>query len=466
MRRSWIEGTLTGAASSSGTPGFTWQNTTYNGDTANTWGTVGAGSTTADNFGVNLWSAVAGNFSPAGSKSFALNTAGVSAVQGWITTPATNFGVTIQNYATSATEYDVQFSTNNNTTVANRPQLTVNYCVPNPSPTISTTGTLTPFNAAVGQTSAEQSFTVSGTNMTDAITVTAPADFQVSLTSGSGFASSVTTAAPTSGTITSTTIYVHLVPTSTTTYGANITNASTGATTQNVAVTGSSVPTITVTGSLTPFSSQPGMASTAQSYTVSGSNLTADIVITAPTDFQISTDNVTFDSSLTLTQTGGIVGSMTIYARMNRATEGTPSGNISHTSTDATTRNVAVSGTVLYVYTLTAGNDGHGSVTLSPAGGSYNNGTTVTLTPVPDTGYEFHDWSGDNSLEIINTAGIYTIVVNGNKTVYANFSAIPQYTLTTAVTPCGWRLHHAQPGRRHLLPGYGGDRNRCRRFRL
>ena len=49
----------------------------------------------------------------------------------------------------------------------------------------------------------------------------------------------------------------------------------------------------------------------------------------------------------------------------------------------ATQRNVAVSGTVAIYYTLTAGNDGNGSVTLNPTGGTYASGTTVTLTPVP-----------------------------------------------------------------------------------
>ena len=86
-------------------------------------------------------------------------------------------------------------------------------------------------------------------------------------------------------------------------------------------------------------------------------------------------------------------------------------------------------------YTLTAEGDGHGSVTLSPIGGNYISGTTVTLTPVPNFGYKFVDWSGDDALDIINTGGVYTIVMDEDKTVYANFAAIPQYTLTTSVTP-------------------------------
>jgi hypothetical protein len=80
-------------------------------------------------------------------------------------------------------------------------------------------------------------------------------------------------------------------------------------------------------------------------------------------------------------------------------------------------------------YTLTAGNDGNGTVTLSPAGGTYDYGTTVTLIPVPNSGYQFSSWSGANAGDIVNTGGVYTIVMNGNKSINANF-AINTYTLT------------------------------------
>ena len=88
-------------------------------------------------------------------------------------------------------------------------------------PTITTSGTLNDFNAAVGGTSDQQTYTVSGVNLTDPIVITAPSDFQVSTTSGSGFASSLSLT-PTSGTVASTPIYVRLVPTTTTAYSANI----------------------------------------------------------------------------------------------------------------------------------------------------------------------------------------------------------------------------------------------------
>ena len=78
--------------------------------------------------------------------------------------------------------------------------------------------------------------------------------------------------------------------------------------------------------------------------------------------------------------------------------------------------------------TLTAGNNGHGTVTLNPAGGSYcsDRNVTVTLTPVPESGYLFNGWVGANASEIVSTGSgvniVYTIVINGDKSVTANFS--------------------------------------------
>jgi hypothetical protein len=105
-------------------------------------------------------------------------------------------------------------------------------------------------------------------------------------------------------------------------------------------------PTITATGTLTSFSSCQGTASANQTLTVSGSNLTANINISAPSGFEISTNASTgFGSSLTLTRTGGSVASTTIFIRMAAAATGSPSGNISLISTGATTVDRAVSGT-------------------------------------------------------------------------------------------------------------------------
>jgi len=101
------------------------------------------------------------------------------------------------------------------------------------------------------------------------------------------------------------------------------------------------------------------------------------------------------------------------------------SGDLTGTTNPATiTMDAAKTVTATFIqnmYTLAAGNDGHGTVTLNPAGGTYAHGTTVTLTPNPVTGYQFSSWSGTSAADIINTSGVYTIVMTGNKTVQANF---------------------------------------------
>ena len=107
-------------------------------------------------------------------------------------------------------------------------------------------------------------------------------------------------------------------------------------------------PYIVTSGTLSAFSSSPNVPSTEQSYTVSGGNLTGNIVITAPADFQISTTSGSgFGSTVNLTPIGGTVSSTPIYVRFLRSTLGTSTGNITHTSAGATTRNVAVSGTAV-----------------------------------------------------------------------------------------------------------------------
>ncbi|MBN1538152.1 MAG: DNRLRE domain-containing protein, partial [Anaerolineales bacterium] len=108
-------------------------------------------------------------------------------------------------------------------------------------------------------------------------------------------------------------------------------------------------PRIKFSGTLSEFTSSPGVYSAEQSYLVSGSNLTHDITITAPADFEISTTSGSgFGSTLTLTQSGGVVASTPIYVRFYRADAGTSTGNISHESIDATTKNMAVVGTASY----------------------------------------------------------------------------------------------------------------------
>jgi|GEM_PF-6784191 hypothetical protein len=207
-------------------------------------------------------------------------------------------------------------------------------------------------SVVVGKYSAIKSYTVSGKYLSANLIVTAPAGFQASTSSSSGFSSSVSLT-PNNGIINAATIYVRFAPTAAQSYSANITNTSTGATAQNVAVSGmgsttGATPSITVSvTSLTTFGSvKQTQYSAAKSYTVSGGNLTSNLVITAPAGFQISKSSATgFSLSISLAPSGGTIAATTIYARFAPTAVLTYSGSITHVSSGAVTKTVSVSGT-------------------------------------------------------------------------------------------------------------------------
>jgi len=97
-----------------------------------------------------------------------------------------------------------------------------------------------------GSTSAEMNYTLTGTNLDPAsgnITITPPAEFEVSLTSGSGFSSSAITKSYTGGALAATTIYVRFVsfnpqPEPPAYFSGSISNSGAGAPTANVTVSG------------------------------------------------------------------------------------------------------------------------------------------------------------------------------------------------------------------------------------
>jgi prepilin-type N-terminal cleavage/methylation domain-containing protein len=70
-----------------------------------------------------------------------------------------------------------------------------------------------------------------------------------------------------------------------------------------------------------------------------------------------------------------------------------------------------------------------GTTTPAPGTYTYDAGTSVTLTALVNAGYRFGSWSGDASGTVSST----TIVMNGNKSVTANF--IKQWRLTVTANP-------------------------------
>ncbi len=76
---------------------------------------------------------------------------------------------------------------------------------------------------------------------------------------------------------------------------------------------------------------------------------------------------------------------------------------------------------------------GNGQVSLSPPGGTYNQGRQVILTAQGAVGFGLGAWSGD----LTGSANPDTIVVDGDKNIVATFAALPQFELTTVVVGSG-----------------------------
>ncbi len=189
------------------------------------------------------------------------------------------------------------------------------------------------------------------------------------------------------------------------------------------------MPTITTGGTLNEFTVTPCITTPAQSFTVTASSLTANISVNAPTGFAVSaSQSGTYSTSLTLTQTGGVVNNANVWVKLTSTAIGTYSGTISLASTGAGTQIVSVSGTI-------SGSVGTLSGTTIVASATNTN----TLTLVGSTGTI--QWqSSTNNITYTDVAGAtsstYTatnvaattyyraVVTNGTCVAYSNIATI------------------------------------------
>lgn len=217
-----------------------------------------------------------------------------------------------------------------------------------PVPVINVTGTFEPFTGYVNTQSDQiQSYTLSGSNLTGNLSVTAPTGFELSLNGTDGWTGSLSLEPSFSGQI-----YVRMFAPTVDEYRGNIVHTSPGTTTVNFAVEGQSFyPDVTwnITQSLSPFSSEAGTPSANQSYTLSTTGGAYDITVTTVAPFELSTTG-TGDWLTELVLVPSFNGS--IYVRMNAGLAGDYTGNITHVTPGASDEVLPISGTA----TLPAGN--------------------------------------------------------------------------------------------------------------
>ena len=157
-----------------------------------------------------------------------------------------------------------------------------------------------------------------------------------------------------------------------------------------VAATG---PTITTSvSSLTEVGySTADFSQQVKSFTVSGSSLTANVTVTAPTNYEVcKTSGGTYTSSVSFDKGSGTLAASTVYVRLQSGkTAGSYSGDVACTSDGATTKNVAVSGSVPFTVTWKANGTTHATTYVAYA---TSPGTALgSLPDDPDAG----DYCGD-----------------------------------------------------------------------
>lgn len=119
------------------------------------------------------------------------------------------------------------------------------------------------------------------------------------------------------------------------------------------AITDNDEPTITAAGTPGAMTANVGTPSAAQTFTVSGENLSGDLSIAALTGFEFSLDGTNFFSTLTGANAipvlgGNVTGEpLIVYVRLTGASVGSFSGNVAISGGGASTVNVAVSGAVI-----------------------------------------------------------------------------------------------------------------------
>lgn len=219
----------------------------------------------------------------------------------------------------------------------------------------ATPNQLTGFVQALGSPSPEQTFEVTASSLSDdlVLTVTAGA-YEISDISGAGFGTTLTIK-PINGEVPATDIFVRLNGTAVSNpEDGTIELASIGTNSVLVTLEGeikeASNPIITVNPTeLIDFEQLLGSPSGEQTFEVSGSDLSDNINLTVTGDYEISlTTGIDYTNTLTVPQTGGVVGATTIYVRLNGTLEADPSlGEVTVSSPQATSQVVTLEGVII-----------------------------------------------------------------------------------------------------------------------
>jgi hypothetical protein len=222
--------------------------------------------------------------------------------------------------------------------------------------------------------------------------------------------------------------------------GGLLTNSGSFSTTlSNSGVTYSSLtpfgPVITPSATtLTNFAPCSGSVSNAQTFTFTGSNLTSAVTVTAPANFQVSSNGSTFVNSFTVPASGTSIASTTVWVRSTTSASGTLSGSVTLSATNASTQSIALSGSVLTTPVLSVTNGSRcGTGTVALGATSTQSGTVSWFSSVSGgsalatgTSYTTPSISATTTYFVSGNNGCYTS--SPRQAVTATINEVPTIT--------------------------------------
>ncbi len=224
---------------------------------------------------------------------------------------------------------------------------------------------------AINENSAAQAAIVTGSNLTENVTVTTTGDFRVATTAGGTYGTNLSLV-PSSGSV-NVSIFVRFSPTQVGSREGTITLTSSGEQ-ETISLSGTGTSNASVQLTTTSFNADFGSTnvnsvSASSSYTVAATGLSSNLTITAPDYFRVSLAPTSgYSSSLNIPRVSGAIASTTVYVVFAPGVAGAQSGNITHTSTGASES--------LFV-------EGVGAVPLS----AEDVPTAIVIHPNPTDGY-------------------------------------------------------------------------------
>jgi hypothetical protein len=347
-----------------------------------------------------------------------------------------NFSSNVAGLASGTTYYYHAYATNAGGTSYGAEQ---SFTTATPNPTLNVSSLASFGNICINNTSAANSFTITGTNLTNAnVTVGPLAGYTFSTTAAGTYASTLSLTQP--GGSYSQTIYIRFTPIAVQSYNGNIPVGGGGTTANvNVAATGAGVNTAAtvLTGSASGITTTAGVL--AGTITATGcSNVTAyGIEYSTTNNFangtgtQVASANVSggsFTSSLS-----GLTPSTTYYYKAYATNAGGTSYGAQQQFTTLAPPPPSISVTPLTAFGSNCVNNTVGPNSFTITG---SNLTTANITVGPLAGYSFATTSGGtytSTLTLTQTGGTY------NQTVYVKFTptAVQSYNGNIPVTGGG-----------------------------